>query len=322
MDLISIVVPIYNVEQYLDKCIESILKQTYENIEIILVNDGSTDNSANICNKYEKKDTRIKVIHKKNGGLSDARNIGINNAKGKYIIFIDSDDWIDINMVKNLYSISLKYNADIVQGEYIEAYKEDDIIKNNMNKEEIICNSDQMLESLYGDKYVKSVVVWNKIYKKDLFENIRFPKGKLNEDEFTTYKIFHKAKVIVDTDITVYYYRQREGSIMRSGFKKNRLDILEAFIERQEYFKINKMYKLEKITEARICGLLKYFYVVVNNSNIKNKKIILKEIKKEMKKRYIAFIRNNNINNSGKLTLTLCIFNGKLFCKIYNKYSM
>lgn len=234
MHLISIIVPIYNVEKYLNKCIDSIINQTYKNIEIILINDGSEDNSGKICDKYAKEDSRIKVIHKKNGGLSDARNVGIDASQGDYIAFIDSDDWVDLYMIERLYNLIIQHKADIVQGDYIEVYDEDNILK-NITKEEInFYNSNQMLEYLYGEKYVKTVVVWNKLYKKELFDQIRFPKGRLHEDEFTTYKVIHRANTIIDSNLPVYYYRQRESSIMNSDFNIKRFDILDACIEQKK----------------------------------------------------------------------------------------
>lgn len=319
MSLISIIVPIYNVEKYIFKCVDSIINQTYKNIEIILVDDGSTDNSGTICDEYEKKDNRIKVIHKKNGGLSDARNVGIDKAKGDYLVFVDSDDWVSDKMIEYLYNNACKYKADIVQGDYIKAYTEYNCIKNI--KEEINhYNSIGALNNLYEEECTKSVVVWNKIYKKDLFEEIRFPKGKLHEDEFTTYKLLHKAKNVVDSNIPIYYYRQREGSIMQSEFSEKRLHALEALIERKAYFKENNLGELEDKTTSLICTRLKGFYIKVKESNIPNKDKVLKDLKNKMKKNYILFIKNKGITTKGKITLTICILNDKLFLKIYKKY--
>ena len=316
MALISIIVPVYNVEKYLVKCIESLIGQTLKDIEIILVNDGSTDQSGDICDKYKIKDKRIKVIHKKNGGLSDARNTGIDIAIGKYIAFVDSDDWVDMQMFKKMYEMANKNKVDIVQCNYIEAYDENNI---GFYELEHITKytSEQILEELYGQNYVKTVVVWNKIYKRELFEDIRFPKGKLHEDEFTIHKILYKAKSIIDTNVPMYYYRQRADSIMNSKFSIKRLDLIEALEERRKFFKENKLNKLVKLTERNICGLMKYFNMKLLQSDISDNKIVITRIKNHMKNNYFKFMFNPYISNKSKLGTTIYIINEKLYYKIY-----
>lgn len=316
MALISIIVPVYNVEKYLEKCVESLTSQTLKDIEIILINDGSQDLSGNICDSLSKNDSRIKVIHKENGGLSDARNIGIDLAVGEYLAFVDSDDWCEPKMFEMLYNLAIKYKADIVQGDYIEAYDEECTI-DNIQEEISKYSANEILEELYGSKYPKAVVVWNKIYKKKLFDKIRFPKGKLHEDEFTTYKLFHKANLIIDTNFPLYYYRQRPGSIMNSEFNIRRLDKLEALNKRYEYFIENGLDDLANKTQANLCGIMKDSYFFINDSKIRNKILILKKLKSEMRENYFNFIKNKEITLKGKITLTLCILNGKLFCNIY-----
>nr|WP_302419305.1 glycosyltransferase [uncultured Romboutsia sp.] len=318
MILISVIVPVYNVDNYLRKCIDSLIVQTLKDIEIILVNDGSTDESIDICEEYKLKDNRIKVIHKENGGLSDARNKGIDIAKGKYISFVDSDDWINPQMLEKLYILASKYEADIVQGDYIKAYDED-IIVNNMSENIIKYNAEQILDELYSGNYTKNIVVWNKIYKRELFNDIRFPKGKLHEDEFTTYKILHKANLIIDSNIPIYYYRQREGSIMNSDFNIKRLDLLEALKERKEYFIQNGLGKLSCKTEAKLCSLIKIFYIKIHSSNINDKSYLFKRLNREIRENYLNFIKNKEISTKGKLTLTLATLNNKLF---YNMYKL
>ena len=315
--LISVIVPIYNVEKYLHKCIDSLIGQTLKDIEIILVDDGSTDKSGVICDEYGLKDNRIKVIHKKNGGLSDARNTGIDIAKGKYISFIDSDDWVDLQMFETLYNIAIKNDADIVQGDYIESYDENIRIEKSILENITKYNSEEILHNLYGYNATKTVIVWNKIYKRELFNGIRFPKGKINEDEFTTYKILHKANIIIDTNIPIYYYRQREGSIMNSNFNIKRLDALEALKERIEYFIQHELTELYYKSEAQLCSLIKSFYISIHSSNIENKSSLLKVLNRESQKNYFKFIKNREISIKEKLTLTLSILNNKLFYNMY-----
>lgn len=225
-DLISVVVPIYNVENYLQNCVTSIIKQTYKNLEIILVNDGSTDHSLEIAKQLGEIDNRIKVINKTNGGLSDARNAGIDISKGKYITFIDSDDYIPCDAIEYLYLSMIHNCASISIGRLKTTSKLDDCDITYENFYKIFDKYNAINEMLYANKY--SVAAPGKLYLKSLFDNIRFPFGKLHEDVFTTYKVFLKADKVFYGDKLVYYYYHRPGSIMVSDFSKKRLDIIEA----------------------------------------------------------------------------------------------
>lgn len=310
--MLSVIIPIYNVEKYLTKCIESVINQTYKNIEIILVNDGSTDNSKEIIDKYSSIDSRIKVINKKNGGLSDARNVGIELAKGEYITFLDSDDWIELNMYEKLYKYIKQENADIVQCSYQKVYDEE--VNNQKNKEEVnIMSGEKSLYNL-GEK---TVVVWNKIYKRELFNDIRFPKGKYHEDEFTIYKVLYKANKIVDLNLPLVYYRQREDSIMNSKFNLKRLDALEAFNERLAFYKEKNLDELQQITFAQILHFTNLFYIKIKDSDIDNKHEILKVLRKSIKKDYILFMKNKYVTLKQKILLTIFILNKEIFYQLY-----
>lgn len=317
MEKISLIVPIYNVEKYLNRCVDSIIRQTYSEIEIILINDGSTDNCLEICNKYKKQDKRIIVVDKENGGLSDARNAGIEIATGKYIMFIDSDDWIDSNMVNRLYSLISKKDACIAQCDFARVYNDENIYFNNENINIKVMDSKEAMISIYKNNGVKSIVTWNKIYKKELFNTIRFPKGKIHEDEFTTYKLFDKCKKIIDTDEVMYYYRQRDGSIMKSEFSIKRLDVIEAIKERIKYFE-NKGYKeLKLLAENQLQSLLRSFYTTIYNSTIENKELYLNKIVKEIRKNYFKFISNRHVSKKSKILITIISINDGLYYKIY-----
>ena len=223
-ELITIIIPIYKVEKYLKRCINSIINQTYKNLEIILVDDGSPDNCGKICDEYEKKDKRIKVIHKENGGLSDARNIGINKARGNLISFVDSDDYIENDCIEILYRNMKNNDCDISICSYQSFYDE---IKLKHEKEKIIIlNNEEALENLLYQKNT-TTSAWAKLYKADLFKNIRYPKGKICEDLDTTYKLFEKSKKIVISSLEKYYYFQREDSIINSKFSKKRMDAID-----------------------------------------------------------------------------------------------
>lgn len=223
--IVSVIIPVYNVEQYLKQCLDSVINQTYKNLEIILVDDGSTDNSGKICDEYALKDTRIKVIHKDNGGLSDARNTGLKIATGEYITFIDSDDDIELDMVEYLYSVLIKFNCKMSVCTH-------NVIKNNRTKKSFNLKEDFKLSSfdcikkmLYHDGTDTSA--WAKLYKKDLFENIMYPKGKLFEDIATTYKLFIKSDEIASGHLAKYNYKIRSNSIVRKSFTKAKLDLIE-----------------------------------------------------------------------------------------------
>lgn len=228
--MISVIVPVYNVEKYIRKCIESIIKQTYHNLEIILVDDGSTDNSGMICDDYAKRDKRIQVIHKKNEGLSDARNSGIKICKGDYIGFIDGDDWIAKDMYEFLYQTLTKYHADVaVCGHYLEG---DDGVYDSENAEGglKVYNSREAVCAVVKDKEIHSYA-WDKLYKKELFDGIRYPSGRYVQDIFTTYRVFINANKVVCNNQPKYYYYQRKDSIQRTRGSKLNWDQFCAYKE-------------------------------------------------------------------------------------------
>ena len=225
-DLISVVVPIYNVEKYLRNCIDSIVSQTYYNLEIILVDDGSPDNCGKIIDEYAMLDKRIKTIHKINGGLSDARNVGIEVATGKYILFVDSDDYIPDDSIEYLYKSLKKNNAHISVGRLKTTSILDENCQSNETFSTIYDTCDSVNQLLYANKY--SVAAPGKLFLRSLFDNVRFPVGKLHEDVFTTYKVFLKSEKVYYGNKSVYYYYHRPGSIMVSEFTEKRLHIIEA----------------------------------------------------------------------------------------------
>ncbi len=244
--LVSVIVPIYNVENYLCKCVDSIIEQTYRNLEIILVDDGSPDNCGEMCEKYKSKDKRIKVIHKENGGLSDARNAGIQEATGDFFVFIDSDDYIHENMIEELLKAVTSTGADIAVCDYKNVEEGDEINTKSkliLNPYQIICTEAERLEYFYGDKYTEFTVAWNKIYPASYFDKIAYPKGKIHEDEFTTYKLLDKAQKIAYIDAPLYYYVNRKSSIMGEKFNLGRLYRLDAILERMNLYLSQEKYK-------------------------------------------------------------------------------
>lgn len=221
MKKMSIIVPVYNTQIYLESCVDSILAQTINDIEIILVDDGSSDKCGVICDEYALKDSRIKVIHKENGGLSDARNAGIEIAEGKYVGFVDSDDFIHPNMYEIMLEYAEKENADIVQTEF--RYFPDGL---EPDQNEIECAAfpsvtelaTERLKNFYTSKVVLHSTVCNKIYRREIFDIIRFPVGQYYEDSAILLWTIEKAKIITIIPERLYYYRQRTGSIMHSNY--------------------------------------------------------------------------------------------------------
>lgn len=232
--IISVIVPIYMVQDYLNCCIESIVNQTYCNLEIILVDDGSPDQCPEICDSWATNDSRIKVIHKKNGGLSDARNAGMQIATGEYISFLDSDDYVSPAFFEKLFAVATTQNADIVECKVANCY-EDGIVDEYEDDSEIrVYNTEDALSGLIAENPFHQHV-WNKLYRSSIALSVPFVVGKLNEDEFWTYQVFGQAKRVAKINKTLYFYLQRSGSIMGEGYNIRRLDALEGKANRQNY---------------------------------------------------------------------------------------
>ena len=209
-ELVSVIIPIYNVEKYLEECIESLIAQDYPNIEIILIDDGSTDKSKEICKLYSKKYSNIETYHKENGGLADARNYGIKKANGKYICFIDSDDFVKSDYISSMYNNLKKHNVQISACGYSHYYSDKKIINKNFRNIAKKYDKDEAQIYLNLIGYF-NVAAWNKLYDKNLFNDIEFPKGKKSEDMFIMYKLVEKAGSIYYSSDEKYLYRQREG---------------------------------------------------------------------------------------------------------------
>lgn len=252
MSTVSIIVPIYKVEEYLDRCIWSILNQTWSDFELILVDDGSPDKCPAICDEWEKKDKRIKVIHKENGGLSDARNAGLKISSGEFIVFVDSDDWLAVDYLRILMESIQNSQCDIVECGIIrtKGEKTTGVFSEEKNKEIVLFEVEDALRELINDGKFHQYV-WNKLYRRNVIDKIFFEKGKTNEDEFWTYQVFGNAKKIGLINIPLYYYLQRETSIMGEGYSLKRLDALEAKLERQKYIKC-KYPKLEDVAKINL----------------------------------------------------------------------
>lgn len=235
---ISVIVPVYKVESYLDRCVASIVNQTHSNLEIILVDDGSPDNCGAMCDAWAAKDPRIKVIHKENGGLSDARNAGMAIATGEYIAFVDSDDYLAPEMYRQLFEHMVADKSDIAACG-VEMVIEDGSPSRMLTKSGCcVLNTEEAMASVIAEDWLKQPV-WYKLYKTDLIRDILFPVGKYHEDVFWTYRAVAWAKKVSILDTPCYFYTQRSGSIMGSGYSLKRLDAIEAKQHRLEFIKEN-----------------------------------------------------------------------------------
>lgn len=268
-ELISVIVPIYNVEKYLEKCIKSLLKQTYHNLEILLIDDGSEDGSLSVCQRYAKEDSRICVIHQENQGVAGARNTGLQNVHGTYIGFVDPDDFIHPRMFEVLYSNLINDCSDISVGmycTYTDFENNSDIVKRE-NNDTTRLSSRIALQALYESKRpFNSGILCDKLFRSDLFVGLSFSNGKIHEDEMIIYKLFDCAKYVTYTNFVLYYYYMREGSIMRK-YSLERIDAISAYRDRMDFFR-DKGYEelLEKalrrylhIIRVNYCAVKKYF---------------------------------------------------------------
>lgn len=234
-ELISVIIPIYKVEEYLEECITSIVNQTYSNLEIVLVDDGSPDNCPHMCDEWAGRDSRIKVIHKANGGLSDARNAGIGIASGEYIAFVDSDDFIKLDMLEKLHAALVKADADIAACGILTCEGKKQAAWGCRNT---VGTPEQIYALLYNDT-AYPVAAWNKLYRRNCWETLRFPVGKTCEDAFTTYQLIHNAQRIVMIPEALYCYRIRSGSIMTSAFSLKKMDEEEAWRSNYEFMEMH-----------------------------------------------------------------------------------
>lgn len=290
---VSIIIPIYNVEKYINKCIQSIIDQTYSNLEIILVDDGSIDRCSKICDEYANKDKRIKVIHKQNGGLSSARNIGIDISSGEYILFIDADDYIHESTVEILIKKAISKNADIVHFnfQYVDEEGNKINIKNkNLDDNKILNSYETICE--YAKKSI-IVMACTKLYKRELFDGLRFDEGYVYEDELIFPKIIYKSKINYMINDKLYYYVNRESSITKSNLTNNKIESKKKLIRFLEEF------YLENYPE-----LMRYIYIKIY--------FICSSTIKEIKK-------SNRLDNKNKIKITEYFY--KKILEIYPKIS-
>lgn len=278
---VSVIIPVYNQKKYIKRCLDSVLEQTYENLEIIIVNDGSTDGSEQVCNDYERLDSRIRVIHKSNGGLSSARNAGIDVATGEYITFLDSDDYLSKTFIYDSLELCKKTESDIavLAMKYIPEHENSELLIQSQKEQVILLTPEQAIEhSLYQKLF--SCCAPGKFYKQEILKDIRFPIGRLSEDLAVCHLLLNNARQIVYSDRIGYYYRQQNHSIMHT-FNPKRLDALHwakeivAFCEK-------KYPKLRKAAECRVFNVAIHLILDMPSANelVEYKRLLWLEIRK------------------------------------------
>lgn len=317
--LISIVVPIYNVEKYLRQCLESVVNQTYKNLEIILVDDGSIDNSGNICDEYAKKDIRIKVIRKENGGLGSARNAGLDICTGEYVGFVDSDDWIELDMYESLYKALEEHNVDVACVGYYKCYINKIVcIARN---QDILYPKEELIYRAYGDKYYGHMVC-NKLYKKGIFDKVRFPEKRYYEDSFIFFDILEKVNSIYICADAKYFYRQRKSSIMYKVFNYRSLD--RIFLNKIFLKNVTKKYR-NLVPDVRISLINSYHSVLstlVESKSLNENYNFAILLQNKMRKYIGTILLTDKLNIKNKISYISLAINFTLYrCLLrFNKY--
>lgn len=298
MPEISVIVPIYKVENYIHRCIDSILAQTFTDFELILVDDGSPDSCGKICDEYAEKDSRIHVIHKENGGLSDARNAGIDwvfaNSDSEWITFIDSDDWVNEKYLELLYKAAMENRTDVSCCKYLEC-----------NTQPLIRDINYSFSAFAGEdfcieQYKFSHTAWGRLYRRYFWNELRFPKGKLHEDAFTIYKILLPSKKIafIDEPPLYYFYSDNNESITRAQWSPKRMDLIEALENKIRYAKKNSYYRYYKLQIKEYIDTCRWFIGCAQKSDNENvvpylRKKIRKSLRLGRKEKVFAFCKDN-----------------------------
>lgn len=298
-DLISAIIPVYNVETYLGPCIESVINQTYINLEIILIDDGSTDCSGYICDQFAQKDERIVVIHQQNEGIAAARNRGVRQARGTYLFWVDSDDYVSPQIVEELYNNLLSNNADMSICNYTQGSERAYQFKSQEGNIELF-GYEKGLNYIYKSHKFSFIMAasWAKLIKKSLYDGLEYPVGKIFEDIYISHKLIGNCNTIVYTDKIMYYYYQWPKSILGKKLYIEKLDYLGAFEERIHFFR--NLGLMELAEKARIQYLHALMWEYSRAKDILHNKDMVKHIKKEYRKYYTLGTENRQVSHETK----------------------
>lgn len=310
--LISVILPVYNVEVYLERCIKSVCEQTYKNLEILLIDDGSTDSSGVICDNYAEEDKRIRVFHKKNGGLSDARNYGIKNASAEWVSFIDSDDFVDRDYIQYLFELIVKYDTDMSICQHRVCFENGKQKEYGTNGDILLTNKKCIEKMLYHD--VIDTSAWGKLYRTRLFNEVQYPKGKLFEDIATTYALMLQCKDIAVGLESKYNYILRKNSIVYGSFNPKKLDLLEM-TDQMARNVLNYYPDLEKaVMRRRVYARFSTLNQMLNIENYeKEKKNIIEFVKKNSRNVFW----NIKTSSRDKIAIILLFIDYKLYKNIW-----
>ncbi len=315
LPLISVIVPIYGVEKYLEKCVQSIRKQTYTNLEILLVDDGSKDNCPALCDRYAEEDARIVVLHKQNGGLSSARNYALDRCKGEYITCIDADDYVALDMIEKLYAAMRNNKADMVCCRWKNLYEDGRITEAAKRKEpmRVVPREEAFEIMLY--QIDTDVCAWGKLYKKELFAGVRYPEGKLYEDFAVIFSLLEQTETVVFLEYDGYYYLQRESGIMRENFRKEKMVLID-FAE-EMYTRIEQ--KHPNLQAAAACRAVRaHFTIYLQIPGGKQFRRERKRIEENVKKWRNIVWKDKKADRGTKMALLLSCFSFRMLYRMKN----
>ena len=310
--LVSVIVPCYNVEQYLPQCIDSILNQTYQNLEVWLVDDGSPDRCGEICDEYAKKDARIKVINKKNGGLADARNVALDVMTGEYVVFVDSDDYISPTHIEGLYHLIEKYGADVSVNTFCSFYEGSSPNPSPKSTKDWVLDGLHATEMMFYQEHFDTTA-WGKMYKASLFDGIRYPKGLLFEDLPTTYRLLLKANKVVFNDEQSYFYLLRSNSIEGAAFSPHKLDSglrLMAMMDKDRD-------KLQPIIKSYNCRIVSFVFHLL--LQMPDGYAHRNDFERRIKTIRLSVLMDNRARKKARLACLLSFIGFGVVQKIFNK---
>lgn len=308
---ISIIVPVYKVEKYLEKCVNSILAQTFTNFELILVDDGSPDRSGAMCDEYAQKDPRVKVIHKENGGLSSARNAGIDVARGRYLGFVDSDDYIAADMYELLHEEITRAQADLAICGIYDIYEGKEPVEKPIIHETATAD-EALLLILQGNNI--SVHAVNKLYRRELFQTLRYPVGKYHEDSFIIVDLLAKCQKIAINSAQKYFYYHRLGSINTEKFSDKQFEFIEAWEINERKLK-GKGQAIESAAHQRVCFARFMVLDKIFSANAENQVVQTNDLIKDLQKDYLFILKDPTFTRNRKIAMTVLMFSRSLYKK-------